>query len=197
MIDRITGTLLAKEPMAVTVGVGGIGFQVAISLHSFDELPAVGENVTMLTFLHVREDALQLFGFLREEERHMFRLLLGISGIGPKMALNILSGCGAGDLRSYVATGNVGALTAIPGVGRKTAERIVVELKSIVGKSAEWQPGEQGGSPDRRNEAVLALSALGYNRQIAEKAVSKAVASLSGDASVSDLIKAALKIASG
>lgn len=197
MIDTLKGAVLSKEPMSVTIGVGGIGFRVSISLNSYDALPALGEEVALLTVLHVREDALQLFGFTREDERQMFRHLLGISGIGPKMALNILSGCGAGDLQNFVASANVTALTSIPGVGRKTAERIIVELKGLFAKSADWQiQGETGGRKDRRNEAVLALFALGYNRPTAEKAVLKALDSLDASATVSDVIKAALKLAS-
>jgi holliday junction DNA helicase RuvA len=198
MIDSLRGTLLRKEPMSIVVDVQGVGYLVHISLQSFDGLPAIGDGVEILTVLHVREDLMQLFGFLTDAERNMFRLLQSISGIGPKVALGILSGCGADQLREYVRMGNVGALTAIPGIGRKTAERIIVELKDKLARSSapDSVPGSTPAS-DRRGEALMALLALGYSRASAEQALLKAVQSAPAEPDVSALIKLALKVLSG
>lgn len=184
--------------MSVVVDVQGVGYLALISLQTYDALPAEGSPVTILTVLHVREDAMQLFGFLSEAERNMFRQLQSISGIGPKMALNILSGCSADDLREYVRTGNIGAITTIPGIGKKTAERIIVELKDKLGKTGTGDIGQTMLKPnDHRSEALMALLALGYARSTAEQAIFRSLQSLPGDATTSEVIKSALKIISG
>lgn len=199
MIARLQGTLQTKSPTEVVVDVGGVGYAVSIPLTTFERLGEPGGTVTLLTHLHVREDSMQLFGFASEEERSMFRLLLAVSGIGPKLAQTILSGIPAGDLRSHIAAGNIGALTAVPGVGRKTAERLVVELKEKLSR-LPWG-GEQGapaGMPAVREEALLALTSLGYPRAAAERAVRSALHSspAAGD-SLEALIKAALRTITG
>ncbi len=196
MIEYLEGVLSAKEPMTAVIDVGGVAFGVHISLHTHDALPPTGERVRLLTHLHVREDAMQLFGFARAEERQLFRQLQGISGIGARMALNILSGIAPDDLRLRVSSGDVGALTRIPGIGKKTAERIVVELRDSFARGLdEKERAAAGGRLSVRDEALLALQALGYNRAAAEKAISGAVAAQpdGGSASVSDLTKAALR----
>lgn len=194
MIDFLRGRLVHKEPMSVTVDVGGIGYAVSISLQTYDKLPSEGENLLLLTHLHVREDAMQLFGFLHEGERATFRQLQGISGIGAKTALNILSRCSAAEFRDHVAAGNVGALTSIPGVGKKTAERIVVELRDKITKGEIGAATAPSGADDVRGEAIMALLALGYSRPIAEKAVLKAVHELATEErSTGAIIKAALR----
>ena len=199
MIARLQGTLLAKSPTEVVVDVGGVGYVVSIPLTTFERLGEVGGAVTLLTHLHVREDSMQLFGFASEEERSMFRLLLAVSGIGPKLAQTILSGIPAADLRSHIAAGNIGALTAVPGVGRKTAERLVVELKEKLSR-LPWG-GEQGapaGTSGVREEALLALTSLGYPRTAAERAVRSALHSSPGAGdSLEALIKAALRTITG
>jgi holliday junction DNA helicase RuvA len=195
MIEYLEGTLAVKEPVLAVVDVGGVAFAVFISLHTFDVLPATGESVRLLTHLHVREDALQIFGFANASERQIFRLLQGISGIGARMALNILSGISPDDLRLRVSSGDVGALTRIPGIGKKTAERIIVELRDRFAKG--FDPGDRAAAGDRasvRDEAMMALQALGYPRPTAEKAISASGTAFDGTtASASDLIKAALK----
>lgn len=194
MIDSLHGTLRRKEPMAIVVDVQGVGYLLSVSLHTFDALPAEGEPVDILTVLHVREDAMQLFGFVSEGERQLFRQLQSISGIGPRMAVNILSGCGVDQLSEYVRTGNIGGLTSVPGVGKKTAERIIVELKDKLGKQGGGvAPPVIGPAGDRRGEAIMALVALGYARQMAEQAVFKAMKSCPENARTSELIKEALR----
>lgn len=195
MIEFLEGTLAAKEPVVAVVDVGGVAFAVHISLHTFDALPAVGERVRLLTHLHVREDALQLFGFAEASERHIFRQLQGISGIGARMALNILSGISPDDLRLRVSSADIGALTRIPGIGKKTAERIVVELRDRFAKGLDaGERAAAGGVLSARDEALMALQALGYARPAAEKALSLVVSAAGTTISTSsDLIKAALR----
>jgi len=129
MIARLAGTLVSREPEASIVDVQGVGYAVAHSLHTYSDLPAVGQGVTLLTHLHVREDVLQLFGFTTAEEKRLFELLLGVSGVGPKVALAVLSGLAPASFARAIVDENLGALTRIAGVGRKTAERIVIDLR--------------------------------------------------------------------
>jgi len=129
MIVSVRGKLVRKTPTAVIVEVGGISLSLAISVSTFDRLPDPGKEVSLKTYLNVREDALELYGFHSIEERGIFLLLIGISGIGPKMAINILSGTTADEFKNRIIAGDVGALTALPGIGPKTARRIIVELK--------------------------------------------------------------------
>jgi len=129
MIARLAGTLVSREPEASIVDVQGVGYAVAHSLHTYSDLPAVGQPVTLLTHLHVREDVLQLFGFTTAEEKRLFELLLGVSGVGPKVALAVLSGLAPASFARAIVDENLGALTRIAGVGRKTAERIVIDLR--------------------------------------------------------------------
>lgn len=135
MIARLTGTLAEKSVTGSTVDVAGVGYAVAHSLHTFEDLPALGERVELLTHLHVREDVLQLYGFSSALERRMFELLLSVSGVGPKVALAVLSGLTPDSLARAIREENLGALTRITGVGRKTAERIVIELRDRVAPS--------------------------------------------------------------
>ena len=198
MIDFLRGRLVHKDPVTITVDVNGIGYAVSISLQTYDRLPSTGEEVFLLTHLHVREDVMQLFGFLHESERALFRLLQGISGIGARIALNILSKCGAAEFRDYVISGNLGALTSIPGVGKKTAERIVVELRDKMAKGDPPGSAASASADDPRGEAIMALLALGYPRQVAEKAILKATHELSTEErNTGNLIKAALRTISG
>src|SRR3954463_3544555 len=142
MIHFLRGKLVEALPTQIVVDVGGVGYEVLIPLSSFDKLPARGGDLTILTHLSIREDAHVLYGFMTASERDMFRLLIhAVSGIGPKTALNILSGINIGALRSAVAMGDVKSLSQISGVGKKTAERIVVELKDKIGKSIALEPG--------------------------------------------------------
>lgn len=197
MIASLRGTLITKTPTEIVLDVGGVGYGVSIPLSTFEKLGNVGTEVFLHTYLHVREDAMLLYGFHTEEERSLFKLLLSVTGIGPRMAQGILSGIPASDLRSYIVAGNSGALTTIPGIGRKLAERLIVELREKVSK-IEAQGGVFPPSSDPRgavrNEALLALTSLGYNRTTAERAVRLAVEELGENAGILQLlVKTALR----
>lgn len=197
MIASLSGTLKFKSPTEVLVDVNGVGYSVLIPLSTYEKLGALNSPTVLLTHLHVREDALLLFGFATEDERHLFRLLISVSGIGPKIAQGILSGISASALRRYIVTGNSAALTSIPNVGKKTAERLVVELRDKIAKSETF--GESALPPGdkregARTEALLALTSLGYNRQSADKAIRAALQESDGaSVSVEELIKKALR----
>lgn len=174
MIGSLRGILRSKSPTEVTVDVNGVGYVVNVSLATSQRLGSVNDAVSLLTHLHVREDAMQLFGFADEEERRVFLLLLSISGIGPRTALGILSGTSPGDLTTAIARKDHAALTALPNIGRKTAERLILELRDKVASVEEHAPGG-GESEQLRTEALLALSALGFSRPVAEKAIRQAL----------------------
>lgn len=198
MIAFLEGRLVEALPTQVVIEVHGVGYEVLIPLSSFDKLPAPGQPVRLLTHLVVREDAHVLYGFATAAERDLFRLLIHtVSGIGPKLALNILSGMNPTAFRGAVAAGDVKALSRIPGVGRKTAERLVVELRDKVGAAGAWEAAsEQRGlsEADRRvNDAVLALIALDFKPPEAHEAVRAAQALLGPDATVEELVRTALK----
>ena len=198
MITFLHGKLVASLPTQVIVDVNGIGYEVLIPLSSFDKLPAPGNMVTVLTHLVVREDAHILYGFMSAGERDLFRLLIHtVSGIGPKIALNILSGIQATAFRGAVAAGDIKMLSQISGVGKKTAERIVVELKDKIGAVGAWEAAsaQRALSPadQKLNDAVLALMALGFKQPDAHESVRAAVAMLGPQAGVEDLVRAGLK----
>jgi Holliday junction DNA helicase RuvA len=170
MIEFLHGTLVSKEAITAVIDVHGIGYEVHIPLSTFEKLPERGGDVQLLTHLHVREDAMQLFGFATATERGIFRQLQGISGIGARMALNILSGATPDELRQRVVSGNIAALTRIPGIGKKTAERIVVELRDRFSRESTAEALKSGDETATvREEALMALQALGYARPLAEK----------------------------
>jgi Holliday junction DNA helicase RuvA len=178
VISTLRGTIAAKSPTDVVVDVQGVGYGVSVPLSTSEAIGPPGAQVTLHTHLHVREDALQLFGFATPEEREMFLLLIGVNGIGPRLALGVLSGIGAGDLRRHLAQGNAAALTAAPGIGRKLAERLVLELRGKAGRAAAGGlvPDTTGDpAAAMRNEALLALLSLGYSRPGAEKALQDAL----------------------
>ncbi len=198
MITFLHGKLVEALPTQAVVDVNGVGYEVLIPLSSFDQLPQPGQDVHLLTQLVVREDAHVLYGFMSAAERDMFRLLVStVSGIGPKIALNILSGVSVAAFRGAVAGSDVKALSQISGVGRKTAERIVVELRDKIGAVGAWEAAsaKRALSPDDRkiNDAVLALMALGFKQVEAHDAVRAAQTLLGAAASVEDLVRACLK----
>ncbi|NLV31736.1 MAG: Holliday junction branch migration protein RuvA [Acidobacteria bacterium] len=176
MIGQLRGKLLAKSPNLLLVDVGGVGYEVIIPLTSFYELPEEGNEITLKIHTHVREDALLLFGFRSRSEKSLFLKLISTSGIGPKLAITILSGARVEELAAAVAEGNVPRLTSIPGVGRKTAERMILELRSqmtpfLLPEHAEAaRQGTPGGALEE--DVVSALTNLGYPRAAAEKALS-------------------------
>lgn len=198
MIAFIRGILLEALPTQATVDVQGLGYEALIPLSSYDKLPAPGQEVKLLTHLVVREDAHTLYGFMSDAERDLFRLLINtVSGIGPRTALNILSGISATAFRGAVANGDVKALSQISGVGKKTAERIVVELKDKVGEAGAWEASSarRGLSPEdqKLNDAVLALMALGFKQVEAHDTVRKTQGTLGPQATVEDLVRACLR----
>lgn len=198
MITFLNGTLVEALPTQVTVDVNGVGYQVLIPLSSYDKLPKPGAAVKILTHLAVREDAQVLYGFMTAAERELFRMLIDtVSGIGPKIALNVLSGMNPVAFRGAVARGDVKALSQISGVGRKTAERIVVELKDKIGPAGAWEESsaQRSLSPQdqKASDAVLALMALGFKQVEAYEAVRGAAALLGPQATVEDLVRACLK----
>ena len=202
MITFLKGILIEALPTRVTVEVQGVGYDALIPLSSFDKLPSPGQPVKLLTHLVVREDAHVLYGFMSGAEREMFRLLINtVSGIGPKIALNILSGINVTAFRGAVAGGDVRMLSQISGVGRKTAERIVVELKDKIGLAgvleADSARRELSAGEQKTNDAVLALMALGYKQAEAHEAVRGAAAALGTAAGVEELVRAALKKGAG
>lgn len=195
MIARLTGRLARKSPEALIVDVHGVGYRVLVSLTAFAALPPEGEAVTLGIHTHLRENALELFGFASDAEQALFGALITVSGIGPRMALNILSGLPAGQLIEALAGGQVARLVAIPGIGKRTAERLVVELQDRVRKlAAGATPSvEAEGASDA--EAVSALVNLGYRAADAERAVRAAVAA--GARELADVIRKALQKLSG
>jgi Holliday junction DNA helicase RuvA len=198
MITFLRGKLVEALPTQVVVDVDGVGYDVLIPLSSYDQLPAPGAEVQLLTQLVIREDAHTLYGFRTAAERDLFRLLVNtVTGIGPKIALNILSGISVTAFRGAVAGGDVKALSQIAGVGKKTAERIVVELRDKIGAAGIWEAAsaQRALSPDDQkiNDAVLALMALGFKQVEAHDAVRGAQAVLGGKATVEDLVRACLK----
>jgi holliday junction DNA helicase RuvA len=198
MIHFLHGKLVEALPTQITVDVNGVGYEVLIPLSSFDKLPMPGNELKILTHLAVREDAHVLYGFMTSAERDMFRLLINnVSGIGPKIALNILSGMSVTTLRGAVANSDFKALSQISGVGRKTAERIVVELKDKIGPAGVWEAksAQRSLSPadQKVNDAVLALMALGFKQVEAHESIRAAQTSLGTDATVEDLVRASLK----
>jgi Holliday junction DNA helicase RuvA len=198
MITFVRGKLVEALPTRVTVEAQGVGYEVLIPVSSYDKLPTVGQEVRVLTHLVVREDSHTLYGFMSAPERELFRLLITtVSGIGPKIALNILSGINVTAFRGAVANGDIKALSQISGVGRKTAERIVVELKDKMGESAGWEAlsAQRALTPEDQkvNDAVLALMALGFKQLDALEAVRKAQGALGADTTVENLIRACLK----
>ena len=176
MITFLDGKLITALPTQAIVDVGGVGYEVFIPLSSYDKLPAAGQGIRILTHLHVREDAQILYGFMTAAERDLFRLLVNnVSGIGPKLALAVLSGMSVNNFKAAVVNSDVALLSKISGLGKKTAERIVLKLKDKLGVAAAWEAASAVHAPtpeqEQANEAVLALIALGYKQIDAHKTV--------------------------
>jgi holliday junction DNA helicase RuvA len=169
MIARLSGTVLEKQPMRVVVDVGGVGYDVHVPLSSFSAIGEPGTKLALRVHTHVREDALVLFGFTSQTELTVFEKLIAVSGIGPKLALAVLSGLPPNDLVLAITRSDVGQLTRIPGIGKKTAERIVLELKDKLAATVPGGPAQIATGP--REDLLSALVNLGYHRPTAEKAV--------------------------
>lgn len=199
----LRGTLAEKGLDRVLLDVGGVGYEVAISMTTLQALPQAGHEVTLRTYLHVREDALQLFGFYSDEERRAFELCISVSGIGPKLALATLSGMDPGTLADAVRRGDVTRLCRIPGIGKKTAERLVMELRDKFERAGISPAGRRGAAPDPRQarperpsgigaDVVTALCNLGYRPADAEQATDRALAE-QPDAPIEVILRQALR----
>ena len=198
MIAAVRGPLVAKTPTAALVGVGGITLRLQISVSCFETLPAVGKDVQLLTYLHVREDALQLFGFADEMERGLFESLISVAGIGPRLATGILSGATAARLREAIEAGDAEFLVSLPGVGKKLAQRLLVELREKFAPGAVTKVPIATGAPGALTagmggDAAAALTSLGFTRPQAQSAVQEALAELGQDATVEAVIRRALR----
>lgn len=196
MISLLKGILREKNPATLTIEAGGVGYEVLVTQQAHEQSSAIGEECEIWTRLIVREDSMTLYGFATREERALFDQLVAVSGIGPKSAIAILSGVGEAQLREAIRASDVHRLIAIPGIGRKTAERLIVELRDKLLKEEFTAPAESGGKV--RNDALQALLALGYQRAAAEKAIRDVVRDMpEAGTSVEKLIKAALKTEPG
>jgi holliday junction DNA helicase RuvA len=188
MIGFLSGNILSIKPTKVLLHVNGIGYLVNISINTFENI-SDKKDISLHIYTSVKEDSITLFGFYTETEKEMFELLISVNGIGPKLALSVLSGIQVDDLKTAIEAGDISRIVAIPGVGRKTAERVVLELRSKVDKISEAE--SKGVSYSIKSEAVSALTTLGYNYKQAETAV-RNILNASKDISLEELIKKAL-----
>ena len=202
MIAHLSGTLLSKNPNSVIVDVSGVGYEVNIPVSTFYELEDAGSSVKLRIYTHVKEDALQLYGFKTARERELFINFISVSGIGPKLGIALLSGMSADELIASIKTNNLARLTLIPGVGKKTAERLIVDLREKMTALSTAELAEQTGArPEAaevttedsvRSQALSGLMNLGYQRSAAEKAIDSALAE-GGDISVESVLKRSLR----
>jgi Holliday junction DNA helicase RuvA len=195
MIGFLRGRIADKQPNTLIVDVQGVGYEVHVPLSTFYDVGDVGADITLRVYTHVREDALQLYGFLTELERQLFERLISVSGIGPKLAIAVLSGMDPRDLLTAVQRGDVARLTAVPGIGKKTSERIVLELRDRLAQMAGGAPADAApvtGADRLRVDLLSALQNLGYHRPQAEKAVDSSLQSMA-DATFEQALKAALR----
>ena len=195
MIGQLTGKVVSRAPDRVVVDVSGVGYDLRIPLSTFYALPRdAGSLVSLQVHTHVREDALQLYGFSSRDERAAFELLIGISGVGPRMALAILSGMEVAELRATVVQRDRGRLQKIPGVGKKTAERLLLELRDKMPDTVEAAGSDTGPEPGHglRPDAISALVNLGYSRTVADRAVERALGEPRGSGNLEGVLRAAL-----
>jgi Holliday junction DNA helicase RuvA len=202
MIAHLSGTLLAKQATSVILDVGGVGYEVTIPLSTFYDLEDAGANVALRVYTHVREDALQLYGFKTARERELFLRLISVSGVGPKLGITMLSGMSADEIIASIRTNNLARLTSIPGVGRKTAERLVIELRDKIAALSspaleeEFGAAQQTGAATTENamrdDALSALLNLEYPKAAAEKAITSAMQE-GGELSVELILRRALR----
>jgi Holliday junction DNA helicase RuvA len=196
MITFLEGQLVEKQPGRIVVAAGGVGYEVFIPLSSFDRLPPEGAACRVLTYHHVREDAEELFGFATDGERKLFLMLLSVSGVGPKTALGVLGGLSVRDIKAAVAARDVKRLASVKGIGARTAEKIIVELKGKLseGEMLEAVAGAEPASAEdmKLRDAILALVSLGYKQAEAQKMVSATTKRLAKTATVEELVRAAL-----
>jgi len=197
MIDYVSGKLVSKKPTEAVIDVGGIGYKCLIPTSTFEKLPAKAQPVALLTHHYVREDAITLFGFGTDEERSVFNMMLAVSGVGPKLALAALSALRPSEIRDQIIAGDSGMLTRIPGVGKKTAERLILELRDRFEKSSlgndDSVASTSGSNTSYRTDGMAALEALGLSRSAAEKAVIAVIRKHPEINSAEELIRLALR----
>lgn len=189
MIGHLTGKIITIKPTLILLDVNGVGYEIRISINTFERISGK-ESISLFIYTNVKEDSITLFGFYSEVEKDMFELLITINGVGPKSALSLLSGISTDDLKQAIVTNNVERMIAVPGIGRKTAERLILELKNKVRDIKD--EGIISTKPSLQKEAVIALTTLGYNYSSSEKAVNKILSELP-DCSLEELIKRSLK----
>lgn len=193
MISFLEGQIVHKFPTKIIMDVNGVGYEVSISLNTYERLPKDGEKIRILTYLHVREDVMQLFGFALADERDLFLKLIAVSGVGPRLAQGMLSGTTPQDFKEAVLTNNLARLTAIPGVGRKTAQRLVLDLKEkFQTDKLKHMAVEQNGRQNLFDEAVLALVSLGYRQTQAQRSVQQVLQQFPDLNTLEELIKHSL-----
>ncbi len=196
MISFLRGTLIEKSPAGILLDVNGVGYDVLIPLSTYDALPATGDTLRILTHLHVREDAWQVFGFATAAEKSAFLLLLDVNGIGPKVALNTLSGITIPDLHAAILDGNVKRISSISGIGKKTAERIIIELKDKIHPLLAFAASSPQGAAQKANptlgDTLLALTSLGYPQETARRMLQAALDTGANAHDTEALLKAAL-----
>ncbi|MGA9994605.1 MAG: Holliday junction branch migration protein RuvA [Pyrinomonadaceae bacterium] len=201
MIAHLNGTLLFKQATSVILDVGGVGYEVTIPLSTFYDLEETGASVRLRIYTHVREDALQLYGFKTARERELFQQLISVSGIGPKLGITMLSGMSADEIIASIRTNNLARLTSIPGVGKKTAERLVIELRDKMAALSSpaleeefaAQTGAAATEDAMRDDALSALLNFGYQKAAAEKAITAAIQE-GGELSVEVILRRALRL---
>ena len=193
MIGYLTGKIISKKPTQIMLDVNGVGYIVNISVNTFEKLPEKDAAVSLFTYLSVKEDSMDLYGFSSLPEKEIFQLLISVSGVGPKLGQSILSGIQIDDLYDAIQSGNIQRMIAIPGVGRKTAERLILELRDKLEKVEISGGSIPDSSMKIKNDAVTALVNLGYNQKTAEKAIRK-ILDENKSVSIEDLVKESLKI---
>jgi len=190
MIGYLNGKIISKKPTKLIIDVGGVGYLVNISINTFEKI-ADKEDAALFTYLSVKDNALDLYGFFTVAEKEMFELLISVSGIGPRTAQSILSGIQIEDLKEALKSGNLARIISVPGIGRKTAERMVVELRDKVDSVADITEGFLTGTSSVRGDAIAALINLGYNHKTAERAI-RSILDKHPNLSIEELIKEAL-----
>ena len=197
MIGYIEGKLSVKTPALIVVDVGGVGYEMHISLTTYNQIGKTGEKAKIFTHLYVREDKLELYGFAAEDEKEFFKTLISISGIGPSVAIRILSAIKIDRFKAAIVDEDVGILTTIPGIGKKTAQRIIVELKDKIGVLTDREKSYLAGKdPEERsmiNDSISALVSLGYSRAIAQRSVDRVLSETKEEIKIEELIRKSLK----
>jgi Holliday junction DNA helicase RuvA len=197
MIASVSGTVQARRPDHVVIDCGGVGYRLTVSSKTLEHVPAAGQAGTLLAHLILKDDGIQLYGFATEAERDLFLRLISVSGIGPKMALTALSGSGTGELRKAIAAGDAKRFQVVPGIGRKTAERVIVELRDAIANELEGEPDGNAGTPSAEDSpralAREGLVGLGYDATEAERMLEAATAAAGHDAAPEVLIQTALR----